>query len=166
MESRTIGVHNAPIWRKKTDYIFMAKVDDYEGMAQEQLWGRRVGENSFEVCCIPFFIYDLALGDIVEIDEASWLKRVVERSGRAVYRAWFGSVLPAGQLEVIAEVERLGGIVERSSDHLVAIDAATKARAHAVLGALSAFQERNLVTFEVGSAQGTPRATSSPTLPM
>jgi hypothetical protein len=34
----------------------------------EQLWARQVGDRHFELCCIPYFVYDLALGDVVEID--------------------------------------------------------------------------------------------------
>ena len=31
----------------------------------EQLWGKEVGPQRCIVCCIPFFVYDVALGDEV-----------------------------------------------------------------------------------------------------
>jgi hypothetical protein len=41
------------------------------------LWARQVGDRRFEICCIPFFLYDVALGDVVETDENYSLVRVV-----------------------------------------------------------------------------------------
>jgi hypothetical protein len=52
----------------------------------EQLFGRRIGEDRFEVCCIPFFLYDIALGDIVttvpKVNRKFVMDKVVEPSGR------------------------------------------------------------------------------------
>ena len=54
----------------------------------EQLWTTRVGENRFELCCIPFFAYDLALGDVVRADAATGyvVQAVEQRSGNGVVR--------------------------------------------------------------------------------
>lgn len=155
MEATGTAVHAAPIWRDKVDYIFMAAIPDSAGseVVREQLWGRRTGPWTFEVCCIPFFIYGVALGDVVETDEASYFQRVVEPSGHAAYRAWFGSVAVAVQGEVIAEVERLGGSIERSSANLVAIDAPTQSEAGPIVEALTEFHERGMVVFEIGAAR-------------
>jgi hypothetical protein len=54
----------------------------------EQLWARQVGDRRFEICCIPFFVYDMALGDVVETDanhrrsQRSWSSSVRCSSGR------------------------------------------------------------------------------------
>ena len=51
------------------------------GVTTEQLWARRVDDEHHEICCIPFFVYDLALGDTVEVDADHLVTRVVEPSG-------------------------------------------------------------------------------------
>lgn len=31
----------------------------------EQLFAKQIGDDRFEICCTPFFLFDVALGDIV-----------------------------------------------------------------------------------------------------
>lgn len=54
----------------------------------EQLWTKRLDEDRFEVCCVPFFAYDLALGDVVRADaDTGYVIQSVEtRSGNGVAR--------------------------------------------------------------------------------
>lgn len=69
--------------------MLRAALHDIEGEDNyEQLWTKRVGEDRFEVCCIPFFAYDLALGDIVRADARSGyvIQSVEMRSGNGVVR--------------------------------------------------------------------------------
>jgi hypothetical protein len=69
--------------------MLRAALDDVGGPNRfEQLWTKRVGEDLFEICCIPFFAYDMALGDIVRADAASGyvIQSVVQRSGNGVVR--------------------------------------------------------------------------------
>ena len=40
----------------------------------------------FEVCCIPFFLYDVSLGDVVATNPDYVLDRVVRASGRYTFR--------------------------------------------------------------------------------
>jgi hypothetical protein len=46
------------------------------------------------LCCIPFFLYDIALGDVVRTsaqgDRRYVLESVVSPSGRHVFGVWFG----------------------------------------------------------------------------
>jgi hypothetical protein len=52
--------HLAPVWRERADFILGAIVED--GIS-EQLWARKVDDLQFEVCCIPFWVYNISLGD-------------------------------------------------------------------------------------------------------
>lgn len=66
-----------------------AAIDDIEdGDAFEQLWTEQVGEDLFEICCIPFFAYDLTLGDLVRADTETGyvIQSVQQRSGNGVAR--------------------------------------------------------------------------------
>ncbi len=80
--------HSEPVWRDRSNFIIGAPLAE-EGRT-EQLWARQVGDRRFEICCIPFFVDDAALGDVVETDATFDLMRAVEPSGRYVFRVWFG----------------------------------------------------------------------------
>lgn len=63
--------------------MLRAAVDDVGGADSfEQLWTERVGADRFELCCIPFFAYDMALGDVVRAEAATVyvIQSVVQRS--------------------------------------------------------------------------------------
>lgn len=54
----------------------------------EQLWARRLDESRYELCCIPFFTYGIALGDTVlaSLTAPYTLGRVVSQSGNRSLR--------------------------------------------------------------------------------
>jgi hypothetical protein len=85
-----IARHSNPIERPVPSFMLRAALDDVGGGAEnfEQLWTKRVGDDLFELSCIPFFAYELALGDVVRADEATGyvIQGVVERSGNGVVR--------------------------------------------------------------------------------
>ncbi|MEU6770672.1 DUF4265 domain-containing protein [Streptomyces sp. NPDC046759] len=97
---------------------------DLPGML-EQLWLREVGvEGSYEVCCIPFYAYGLALGDVVEKGESETVNRVVKKSGRRVLRVLFAEPRPLtdSRSALRRAVESAGLLSEWNGDRHVAID--------------------------------------------
>ncbi|WP_372496519.1 DUF4265 domain-containing protein [Kibdelosporangium philippinense] len=54
----------------------------------EQLWLRQV-DGGYEICCLPFYVYGLALGDVVEKNAEDFVTRRVKSSGRRVLRVLF-----------------------------------------------------------------------------
>lgn len=150
-------VHLHPVWRERADFILGARIPDVgDGQSYwEQLWGRRVSGNRYELCCIPFFLYDLALSDVVETGSEPrsghehMLQRFTGRSGRRTYRVWFGDAPQhPPRLDVVAEVERLGCLWKPSSANLVAIDVATDAQEQAVEHALHRHFARGELIYE------------------
>lgn len=70
------AVHQSPIWRDRANFAFAAHLGMKAGKKEwEQLWGQKVAPQRLIVCCIPFFVYDVALGDEVEIDADLVLQR-------------------------------------------------------------------------------------------
>lgn len=62
-------IHYHPVWREKADSIINASVEnEIERNIYESLWAKKLENNLYEICCIPYFVYDLALGDLVETD--------------------------------------------------------------------------------------------------
>ena len=82
-------VHQDPVWRERSNFITAAPIPDGGDIETEQLWARK-DDDGLEICCIPFFVYDLALGDVVETDDDYLVRQVVRQSGRFVFRVWFG----------------------------------------------------------------------------
>jgi hypothetical protein len=141
------AVHDAPVWRDRASFVLGAPLRE-EGRA-EQLWARQVTDWRFEICCIPFFVYDIALGDIVETDAQYDVVRVVERSGRFVFRVWFGDAFHPRQ-GVADELAELGALLEWSSTNLLAIDARDEAHARMVADFLAQQENLGVLRFETG----------------
>lgn len=120
------------------------------GPEREQLWGRRLDERKLEVCCIPFFIYGVALGDIVEIDENSVLANVVEKAGRYVFRVWLGETVNPWREEVLEELSRLGCLTEFYSQNVIAVDAQDEPQAQTLANLLAGFSSRGILEYETG----------------
>ncbi|MFJ8495930.1 DUF4265 domain-containing protein [Streptomyces sp. NPDC094038] len=118
--------HEEPVWRGGTH--FMAMVDltpfDLPGML-EQLWLREAnGEGVYEICCIPFYAYGVALGDVIEKGGSGSVDRVIEKSGRRVLRVLFSEPRPVddGRLALRRAVDSAGLLSEWNGDSHVAID--------------------------------------------
>ena len=144
------AVHSAPVWRDRSDFIIATPVEPGEsGVSTEQLWARRVDDQHYELCCIPFFAYDLALGDVVEVDPEYLVTRVSKPSGRYVFRAYFGrSAHPQG--EILDRLTELGALVEWSSATLLAIDAADLSHAQQLADFLQEREALGQLLFETG----------------
>jgi hypothetical protein len=146
--------HPEPVWGERCDFVIAADVSSYSVLAdREQLRVRQVGENRFEMCCIPFFLYDVALGDVVETEPAGgrryMLSRVVEPSGRFVFRVWFGESFHPRD-EIAAELVALGALIEWSSVNVLAVDAADAGHARRVADFLLAREELGHLVYETG----------------
>lgn len=144
--------HNAPAWRSRANFVIAADIASSPAKGEwEQLWARKISDTRFEICCIPLFAYDLALGDEVETDGDHVLRRVLKASGHFTFRVWFGnSTDPGDRARVMEIVQREGCEHEWSSENLLAIDASTQETAQVLADALAALQQEGQVTFETG----------------
>jgi Domain of unknown function (DUF4265) len=147
MRKRTDAVHSEPVWRDQGDFVIGAPLP--EPGRSEQLWARQLGDHLFEICCIPFFVSAVALGDVVETDSNHDVIRVVEPSGRYVFRVWFGDSF--GPREEIADGFReLGALLEWSSVNLLAVDAADQSQAQRVADFLAEHERVGDLVYESG----------------
>jgi Domain of unknown function (DUF4265) len=148
--SQEQAVHSEPVWRERSNFIIMSAIDPVDAdVASEQLWARKVDDLRFEICCIPFFVYDLALGDVVDTDANYAVKRVVAPSGRFVFRVWFGESFHPRD-EVAEELKALGSLVEWSSPNLLAVDATDKEHAQRVADFLAEREKAGHLVYETG----------------
>lgn len=143
------AVHQDPVWRSRSNFIIAAPIDGGRDFKTEQLWARKDDEGRFELCCIPFFVYDLALGDVVETDSEYLVRRVVRPSGRFVFRVWFGDSFHPRD-EVADELKALGSLIEWSSRNLLAVDAADEGHAQLVADFLAEREKAGQLVYEAG----------------
>ena len=147
-QGRKDVVHPDPVWRERADFIIGAPLPE-EGRA-EQLWARRLDEPLlFEICCIPFFLSDVALGDVVQTDASYEFARVVEPSGRFVFRVWFGDSFHPRQ-EIANQLGEIGALLEWSSTNLIAVDAGDAEQAQDIADFLSEQEDRAHLKYETG----------------
>jgi hypothetical protein len=112
--------HPLPPWADPPNYVIHG-AGMYEGATvTEQLWARKADDDTFELLCLPFYLYGLALGDTVRCAPSDELM-VVTRSGRELIRVWF----PTGCADPEAfdgQVGEFGARTEWYSHRYVAID--------------------------------------------
>lgn len=151
-----VVVHPEPAWRDHADFIIAGQIPDSGpgNPKQEQLWARQVGDFEFEICCIPFFLYDIALGDKVVTgecgDDKYLLSSVIEGSGRYVFRAWLKTTEIRNNLaEALSEI---GCLLETRgpASRLLAIDAANHELAQRVANLLQAREQQGELHYETG----------------
>ena len=69
----------------------------YGGKSVESFWVKKIRGRQYEVCTIPFFAYNVSLGDIVrcapdEDGEGLFVERVLKKSGNRTVRIAFKAV--------------------------------------------------------------------------
>lgn len=145
------STHAEPVWRDRADFIINAPLP--EPGRFEQLWVKKVGEEQFEICCIPFFLYDLALGDTVQTapqgERQYVLSRVLSQSGRYVFRAFFERTQYRYRDSTVQALQELGALVEWSSPSLLAVDI-DGASAQKVADLLNELEKQERLVYETG----------------
>jgi hypothetical protein len=148
----THALHLEPAWGSRADFVIDAELSDPLQGKFEQLRVRKVSINRFEICCIPFFLYDLALGDIVETPLVGKnryvVRRVAQPSGRGVYRVVYKSQNQADCAELIDQTATM--VTEWSSENLMAIDVPDLRSGRRLHAALCKFEQLGHIEFEIG----------------
>jgi len=160
MENDT-ATHSNPVWGDRANFLIKARlaqiIDEKTATSTkwEQLWCKQVSANQFEICCIPFFVYDLCLADVVETglegESRYVLQKVIRPSNHYCFRVWFGgSSKQQSREDVAAFISRLGCLLEWSSTHLLAIDASSDNQAQALATYLIQQEEKGSLVYETG----------------
>lgn len=152
MSTEREAVHQGPVWRDRANFIIAVELIGSDLMT-EQLWAKQLSDDTFEICCIPFFVYDVALGDVVQTAPAGgrryMVQRVVRPSGRFVFRVWFGDSFQPRR-EIAEQLEALGAVLEWSSPNLLAVDVADEDLAKVISGWLLEREQQGQLVYETG----------------
>jgi hypothetical protein len=145
--------HLEPVWRDRSNFIIAAELDDAGQPKYEQLFARQVSDNQFEVCCIPYFLYNVALGDVVETQPKDGrqyvVREVVKSSGRYVFRVWLGGS-DYSRAELAERLNSLGALVEWRTNNLVTIDATDQGHAQQIADYLAEGDREEHFVYETG----------------
>lgn len=148
----SVAVHPTPIWRERADCVFAAHQGAKDGRNDwEQLWGQEVAPQRLIVCCIPFFVYDIALGDEVEVDAHFVFQRIVNKSKQLTFRIWFGGQEAAMRQAAVNEIEALNPLVEWSSENLLALSVPEE-QAQSLADLLAKFEKDGRLEYEAGQS--------------
>ncbi|WP_329537378.1 DUF4265 domain-containing protein (plasmid) [Streptomyces sp. NBC_01450] len=121
-------VHDDPVGRSASNFIARADLASFGmGGQVEQLWLKAVANMTYEVACIPFFTYGLALGDTVLLTDDNYVNELVRASGHRALRMMFVLELPAEDRQqaadrIRAEISQAGLLSEWSGERYVAVD--------------------------------------------
>jgi Domain of unknown function (DUF4265) len=87
VEDSMIATHDEPAARSRTNYILRLSLaaDGLPGR-YEQVWTRTEDKVSFELCCIPFFTYDMSLGDVIRTTTDDGEYEIVSKGGHRTIR--------------------------------------------------------------------------------
>jgi len=143
--------HFHPVWRNKANFIIRARVDDpNKNFIGEQLWARKISDFRFEICCIPFFVYNISLGDEVETDAEYYVKNVQRPSGQFTFRIWLKDTPNEIRTEVIKNLIENDYLIEQHSEFLIAINATDENHAQLAADYLMEYEGQGALTYETG----------------
>jgi hypothetical protein len=152
-----IITHQQPIWRERANFLIVARIEiSAFGLpdAWEQLWSRQLGDQTFEICCIPLLARDLALGDEVETSTHDGRQYVIDHvskgSGHYTFQIWFRD--EATRQGLPNQLEALGCPYEWAWDesNLLAVDATCLGVAEEVARLLHHAEDRGQLEYQTG----------------
>jgi Domain of unknown function (DUF4265) len=151
-DSMTV-THDEPAARSRTNYILRLSLaaDGLPGR-YEQVWTRTEDKVSFELCCIPFFTYDLSLGDVIRKTTDDGEYEIVSKSGHRTIRFAMQDekFRHEGHDALHASIASAGCLAEFRGHMLGygAIDIVDEHQSESVQAALIALAEQGLLMWE------------------
>jgi len=153
------AVHGSAFWAAKVDFIIATHIGFEDGRNQwEQIPSRRLGNERFEVCCIPFFAADLSLGDIVETDGNFTITSVITRSGHETCRVWLAELDEGARVRVLDAIKPRTDMLEWSSPNLLSISIQDGTEAAALNDILQRLERSTGLAYDIGRTWFEPSA--------
>ncbi len=137
--------HPEPAWRDSANFILLLQVGDGD---TEQVWAKVAGPDRYILCCIPFFVEGLSLGDEFE-EHADGIFKIVRRSGRWVIRVWVKSPKLIGD-RLVQIIEGMGLLTE-TRGRLIAIDIPDAVLGAGLAAKLDPLEAEGLIEYEVAN---------------
>ncbi len=149
-----IKIHRHPIWRNIANYRLVMKIDDSEEL--EELWAKQRSDELFEICCIPFFVYDVNLGDLIKIvshEGKNLVLGVTKPSGHHTFRIALTSLAPIVKQQIEKAIADFGCQSEWFDERLISIDAPDDETANNLAHWLETNHPRGGFDYETGRTE-------------
>jgi hypothetical protein len=135
-----VMLHVEPVWGERADLQIDVVIPDVVD-SLERLVARSVGADAYELCCLPFALYDLSLGDVVEVagltrETPGRVTRVLRPSGRFLFRVLLLEEDAVRMRSLESTFASFGCSLEGYGPLLLAVDTDDEAAADLVLGLL------------------------------
>jgi hypothetical protein len=126
----TIYAHPYPAWREHINGSIWLRLDDGDSTLfdYEQIWVHRFGDSLAQVCCIPFVVTELCLGDIVLESEGE--VRLVKKSGNKTLWVWTEADVSEVMVESVQRLFHAGYEYEWVNSRGLVVSAPSLERAH------------------------------------
>lgn len=138
-------IHAMSPWLGDADVVVSAPT---EAGGVEYLPAKRLDVNAFKICCVPFEVYDIDQGDVVECTSEGLVRRMISKSGSVGFRFRSDQSHEAVR-EIVHAIREVGCEVEFAADgSVVAVNVPLRVSASHVSGLLLAFEEAGLLEYE------------------
>ncbi|MBX7131205.1 MAG: DUF4265 domain-containing protein [Fimbriimonadaceae bacterium] len=146
--------HDEPVWRDRANFIHRLEFSYGGEEIGEQIWTRTLGDGWYELCCITFYAYGLALGDHLQFREDLAFTGSIRPQGRQTVRL-FQPACDRKNAEALHRLfDELGVLVESQSAALHAIDFPSSSALDSALPRLIEFTSSSASEFEHSNAEG------------
>jgi hypothetical protein len=149
-----VATHSEPLRRKESNFIVRAYLGSDGGENRwEQLWVQKTpNPGQYILCCIPFFVYNLSLGDEVSTDEDLTVRTIIRHSGHKTFRLWFKVPTEHFMRErLMLEIRKHGAFMEWSSNNLLALSAENETAAQSLANLLAHSDYSEVAEYETGN---------------
>jgi Domain of unknown function (DUF4265) len=135
--------HTAPAWREYGETAVAVRTPESH---IEEIWVHKLPDDQMGVCCIPFFLYDVGLGDVGFVNSEGAFQ-VTKPNGRFIFRAWCER--PEGGLSQLMDYIAKSQLLFETRGRLIAIDA-DEGQAQDLANVLDELERKGLLQFETG----------------
>ncbi|MFS8639241.1 MAG: DUF4265 domain-containing protein [Symbiobacteriaceae bacterium] len=148
-------IHPFPVRQERGDTVIHALVEESpEEIIWEELWARSLGSDAIEICCIPLFVRNVFLGDIVtaapDAGKGWILKEVIRRSGDYGFRLLFPDEPAEEVMRTLHHTLRhLGCVLEWRTARFWGVSCGPES-VLAVADVLSDWEQRGILAYETG----------------
>lgn len=148
-----IYAHPHPVWHDRVNSALMLPMISPETeQCFEQLWtAYSKVENAYQVCCVPFYVYDITLGDWLDLDttKGNHVRRI-RTIGHTTLRIWFYEVTQMQTM--VHKLLDLGCFCEQGTDNqLIGVSVPDEVSLATVSQVLQSEVERGTLSYEQSS---------------
>ena len=125
----------------------------------ESFWAKPLAQDLYELQNVPFFAYDLHLGDVVRAtasdpDRLLKIREVVSRGGHKTLRVFFdSSISDSDRLAMLEDLRQWGGTAEQAWGRMFSVDVEPSGDYGAVCDRLWAWEKEGKLAYETGATK-------------